>query len=90
MTALSLRRIVADALAEIGANASFARIPKGKPRSTTWLGIEHGFGIRHYAPELTTLIKAKLWKLFCFAPTFEQTLWNGPLPLKPPDCLGQS
>jgi len=48
MTALSLRRIVADALAEIGANADFTRIPKGKPRSTTWLGIEHGFGIRHY------------------------------------------
>ena len=48
MTALTLRRIVADALAEIGADPNFARVPKGKARSTTWLGIEHGFGIRHY------------------------------------------
>ena len=49
MTALALRQVVADALAEVGANVSFMRLPKGKARTTTWLGIEHGFGIRHYA-----------------------------------------
>ena len=49
MTALALKQIVAEALAEVGANVAFMRLPKGKPRTTTWLGIEHGFGIRHYA-----------------------------------------
>lgn len=49
MTAFSLRQIVADALAEVGANVVHLRLPKGKPRTTTWIGIEHGFGIRHYA-----------------------------------------
>lgn len=50
MTSLSLRRVVAEALAEIGvSNVYLLRPPKGKARSTTWLGIEHGFGIRHYA-----------------------------------------
>jgi integrase len=48
MSALSLQRIVEEALAEVGANINFLRIPRGKPRSTTWLGVEHGFGIRHY------------------------------------------
>jgi len=48
MTAASLKRIVEEALAEVGANVSFLLVPKGKARSTTWLGIEHGFGIRHY------------------------------------------
>jgi hypothetical protein len=48
MTAASLKRIVEEALAEVGANANFLLVPKGKARSTTWLGIEHGFGIRHY------------------------------------------
>jgi integrase len=48
MSAISLQRIVAEALAELGANVNFIRIPRGKPRSTTWLGVEHGFGIRHY------------------------------------------
>ncbi len=48
MSAISLQRVVAEALAEVGANVNFLRIPRGKPRSTTWLGIEHGFGIRHY------------------------------------------
>ncbi len=48
MSAISLQRIVAEALAEVGANVNFIRIPRGKPRSTTWLGVEHGFGIRHY------------------------------------------
>ncbi|MGH9914540.1 MAG: tyrosine-type recombinase/integrase, partial [Pyrinomonadaceae bacterium] len=49
MTALSLRAVVAEALADVGVRANFTRIPKGRPRTTTWLGIEHGFGIRHYA-----------------------------------------
>jgi len=48
MTAASLKRIVEEALAEVGANVNFLLGPKGKVRSTTWLGIEHGFGIRHY------------------------------------------
>ena len=49
MTALALRQVAADALAEVGANVVYLRLPKGAPRTTTWLGIEHGFGIRHYA-----------------------------------------
>ena len=49
MTALALRQVVADALAEVGANVVYLRLPKGKPRTTTWIGVEHGFGIRHYA-----------------------------------------
>lgn len=48
MTAASLKRIVEEALTEVGANVNFLLVPKGKARSTTWLGIEHGFGIRHY------------------------------------------
>ncbi|XAP78918.1 tyrosine-type recombinase/integrase [Citromicrobium bathyomarinum] len=49
MTALSLQKVVEEALAKVGADTSFVRIPRGKPRTTTWLSIEHGFGIRHYA-----------------------------------------
>ncbi len=49
MTAIGLKQVVADALARVGADVNFIRIPRGKPRTTTWLGIEHGFGIRHYA-----------------------------------------
>jgi integrase len=49
MTALALKQIVSEALAEVGANVAWMRLPKGKPRTTTWLGIEHGSGIRHYA-----------------------------------------
>ena len=49
MTALSLKKVVEEALAKVGADTSFVRIPRGKPRTTTWLSIEHGFGIRHYA-----------------------------------------
>jgi hypothetical protein len=45
MTALSLKRIVEKALAEVGANINFALIPRGKVRTTTWLGIEHD--LRH-------------------------------------------
>ncbi len=49
MTALSLKKVVAEALADVGANIGYLKPPVGKPRTTTWLGIEHGFGIRHYA-----------------------------------------
>lgn len=49
MTALALKQVVADALAEVGASLAPIRMPRGKPRTTTWLGIEHAFGIRHYA-----------------------------------------
>ena len=48
MTAASLKRIVEEALAEVGASVNFRLVPRGKARTTTWLGIEHGFGIRHY------------------------------------------
>lgn len=48
MTAASLKRVVEEALAEVGANVKFLLVSKGKAQSTTWLGIEHGFGIRHY------------------------------------------
>ena len=49
MTALGLKRVVEEALARVGADINLICIPRGKPRTTTWLGIEHGFGIRHYA-----------------------------------------
>ncbi|MEO9130838.1 MAG: integrase arm-type DNA-binding domain-containing protein [Sphingomonas sp.] len=49
MTALTLRQVVAEALADVGANILHLRTPKGRPRTTTWIGVEHGFGIRHYA-----------------------------------------
>lgn len=49
MTALALKQVVANALAEVGASPAPTRLPRGRPRTTTWLGIEHGFGIRHYA-----------------------------------------
>lgn len=48
MTALALRQVVEQALAEVGASTTFLRLPRGRARTTTWLGIEHGFGIRHY------------------------------------------
>ena len=48
MTAASLKRIVEEALAEVGATVNFKLVPKGRARTTTWLGVEHGFGIRHY------------------------------------------
>lgn len=44
----ALKQVVADALARVGADVGFIQIPRGKARSTTWLAIEHGFGIRHY------------------------------------------
>jgi hypothetical protein len=49
MNALTLQKVVVEALADIGVNPAFLPKPKGRPRTTTWLGIEHGFGIRHYA-----------------------------------------
>jgi integrase len=49
MNALSLEKIVTEALAEVGVNSDFRRKIKGKPRTTVWLGIEHGFGVRYYA-----------------------------------------
>lgn len=49
MTAIGLKKVVADALAEVRANVAYIRSPKGRPRETTWIGVEHGFGIRHYA-----------------------------------------
>lgn len=49
MTALALKQIVAEALADVGADTVPLRLPRGKPRTTTWLGVEHGFGVRYYA-----------------------------------------
>lgn len=49
MTSLSLKQVVEQALAEIGVSPKLAQKPKGKARTTTWIAIENGFGIRHYA-----------------------------------------
>ncbi|MBV1692340.1 site-specific integrase [Novosphingobium sp. G106] len=49
MTAIALKQIVTEALAEVGVDVASMRLPTGKPRETTWLGIEPGFGVRHYA-----------------------------------------
>ncbi|WP_156141243.1 Arm DNA-binding domain-containing protein, partial [Sphingomonas sp. 37zxx] len=49
MTSLSLQRLVAEALAEVGVNSGSLASPKGKPRTTSWLRSEPGFGIRHYS-----------------------------------------
>ena len=49
MTSLSLRQIVEKALAEVGVDPKHSRAQRGRPRTTTWLAIENGFGIRHYA-----------------------------------------
>lgn len=49
MTRLSLREVVEKALADVGADPGIAQAQKGRPRTTTWLAIENGFGIRHYA-----------------------------------------
>lgn len=48
MTSLSLKQIVEKALAEIGVSPKLAQTPKGKARTTTWIAVENGFGIRHY------------------------------------------
>lgn len=48
MTAISLKRIVADALADVGLSPNDLAVPRGRPRRTTWLPGERGFGIRHY------------------------------------------
>ncbi|WP_176593198.1 site-specific integrase [Sphingobium sp. EM0848] len=47
MTALALKQVVREALAEVGVAFDFTRLPRGKARTTTWLGGQ-GFGIRHY------------------------------------------
>lgn len=49
MTSLSLRQVVEKALAEVGADPKLSRAQRGRPRTTTWLAIENGFGIRHHA-----------------------------------------
>lgn len=47
MTALALRQVVREALAEVGVEFDVTRLPRGRARTTTWLGGQ-GFGIRHY------------------------------------------
>lgn len=49
MTSLSLRQVVEKALAQVGVDPKLSRAQRGRPRTTTWLAIENGFGIRHYA-----------------------------------------
>jgi Arm DNA-binding domain len=53
MTALAIRQLVQQALANVGVSATFLSptflSPRGRPRTTIWIGVEHGFGIRHYA-----------------------------------------
>lgn len=46
MTAVSLQRIVADALADVGVTSTPVQ---GRPRATTWSTKQPGFGVRHYA-----------------------------------------
>ncbi|KEO90468.1 hypothetical protein EH31_10295 [Erythrobacter longus] len=48
MNARTLNEVVDDALAEIGFDSAQRRRPKGHQRATEWLGIEPGFGLRHY------------------------------------------
>ncbi|SFO44931.1 site-specific integrase [Sphingomonas sp. OK281] len=48
MTALVLRKIVNDALAEVGISFEYPSGYKLKPRTTTWFENERGFGLRHY------------------------------------------
>lgn len=48
MNARSLNLIVVEALAEIGLDPHGCKKPKGRQRTTTWLGDEPGFGIRQY------------------------------------------
>jgi hypothetical protein len=45
----ALRQVVEKALAEVGVDPKLSRAQRGRPRTTTWLAIENGFGIRHYA-----------------------------------------
>ena len=49
MTSLTLKQVVEQALADIGVSPKLAQKPKGKARTTTWIAVENGFGIRHYA-----------------------------------------
>ncbi len=48
MNARSLNLIVGEALADIGLDPDRCKKPKGRQRTTTWLGDEPGFGIRQY------------------------------------------
>lgn len=48
MNTRTLNEVVDDALAEIGFDSTQRRRPKGRQRSTEWLGNEPGFGLRHY------------------------------------------
>ena len=65
MTAASLKKIVEEALAEVGATVNFKLVPKGKARTTTWLGVEHGFGIRHYPSVETSTLCRPAWQVVC-------------------------
>lgn len=48
MTALGLKQVVAEARARVGADVHAIRIPRGRPRTTSWSKDQPGFGIRHY------------------------------------------
>ena len=49
MTALALRNIVNEALAEVGISFSHSSQCQSGARTTTWFAHERGFGLRHYA-----------------------------------------
>lgn len=49
MTALSLRKLVADALADVGVSTGEFSPIREKPRETIWYSMESGFGMRRYA-----------------------------------------
>jgi integrase len=48
MTALGLKQVVEEALARVGIDINQIRIPRGKPRTKSWIKIEECC-IRHYA-----------------------------------------
>lgn len=49
MMALSLRKLVADALADVGVSTGEFSPIREKPRETIWYSMESGFGMRRYA-----------------------------------------
>ncbi|BCA59515.1 tyrosine-type recombinase/integrase [Sphingomonas sp. HMP6] len=49
MNALSLKAVVAGALADVGVDETTFPPTRGRPRDTVWFTMESGFGLRRYA-----------------------------------------
>ena len=49
MNALSLKAVVAGALADVGVDETTFPPTRGRPRDTVWFTMESGFGMRRYA-----------------------------------------